>query len=125
MTPLNDMQLRKQLFEKLDLGEHARDVQQLFDLVPRMFTKTTESAYTQPMVLGGFDEQPESIELVRIIDLNAQETPVACGSMVHYVWKPQRGGAQITSIDGLTPSPSTKYRFTFRLTFPARQQGVI
>jgi len=125
MTLNRNTQLRKQLFDAKDLGEHARDAQHAFDSQSRSVTKTIEAFYTEPMVLGVGSEEPENIELARIINLNAQETPVSCGSMVHYNWKPELGGAQITSIDGLTPSVTTKYRFKFRVWFPARSQGVL
>lgn len=115
-------QLRKQLFDKQDLGDHARDTQGSFDQLPRFITKRFDEFYKEPMVLASPIEglEPESIELTRVINLNAAETPVLCGQMVHYAWKPQQGGAVVTSIDGLTPSSTVRYRFTFRFTFTAK-----
>jgi hypothetical protein len=117
-------QLRKQLFAKQDLGDHARDTQRAFDTIPRFVTRYVDGYYTEPMVLGSpvAGEEPESIELTRITSLVAPEQPVLCGSMVHYVWKPQNNGCVVTSIDGLSPSTSVKYRFKFRFTYPAKGQ---
>jgi len=115
-------QLRKQLFDQRDLGDHARDTQGSLDQIPRMMTKRFDEFYKEPMVLASPIEglEPESIELTRVVNLSAAETPVLCGSMIHYAWKPQLGGAVVTSIDGLTPSTTVKYRFTFRFTFTAK-----
>jgi hypothetical protein len=115
-------QLRKQIFDKQDLGEHARDTQRSFDTIPRFISKKLEAYYTEPMALGSpiANIEPEDIELRRITSLVSSETPVLCGSMVHFNWKPQNGGAIVTSIDGLSPSTTTKYRFVFRFTYPAK-----
>lgn len=124
--PAPNTQLRKQLFSDRDEGESARDTQNSFDTVPRMITKRFDSYYKEPMALGSPlpNQQPESIELVRIINLNAQETPVLCGQMVHFKWQPQQGGAVVTSIDGLSPSSTVPYRFWFRFTYTA-QAGMV
>lgn len=118
----DNTQLRKQLFPKQDLGDHARDVQGALDTIPRFVDRTLEAFYTEPMALGSpiAGKQPQSIELTRITSLSTPETPVLCGSMVHFVWKPQNAGAQVTSIDGLTPSTAVKYRFVFRFTYAAK-----
>jgi hypothetical protein len=120
--PAQNTQLRKQIFGKQDLGDHARDTQQALNTIPRFFTQTLEAYYAEPMVLGSpvAGVEPESVELVRITSIVTPEQPVLCGSMVHYTWKPQNNGCQVTSIDGLTPSNTIKYRFTFRFSFPAK-----
>ena len=122
----DNTQLRKQLFDKRDLGEHARDTQGAFDTIPRFVPKTLEAYYTEPMALGSpiANIEPDSIRLERIVNLNQPETPVLCGSMVHYNWKPQNGGAIVTSIDGLTPSTSIKYRFKFEFKYAAKASAV-
>lgn len=118
----DNTQLRKQIFTKQDLGDHARDTQHAFDTIPQFLTKQLDAFYTEPMALGSPvpNVEPESIELTRITSLVKPETPVLCGSMVHYTWKPQNGGAVVTSIDGLSPSTSIKYRFNFRFTYTAK-----
>lgn len=118
----NNTQLRKQIFDKPDLAEHARDTQRALSSIPRFLSKTLEAFYTEPMAIGSpiADIEPDSIELVRITSLVTPEKPVLCGDMVHYVWKPQNGGALVTSIDGLTPSTSIKYRFRFRFEYAAK-----
>jgi len=111
-------QLRRQAFDDdRNLGEHSRDVREALDTIPRFIYRTFERYYAEPMIIGNLTEEPLTIVLERVVNLNAAETPVLCGSMVHYVWKPQLGGARVTSIDGLTPSTSVKYRFVFRLSF--------
>jgi hypothetical protein len=112
-------QLRKQLWGKRDQTEQAGDIQGAFNAAPRIVTKTFIAAYTEPMVIGGITEQPENIILTRVVTTYRSEIPVLCGSMCHFAWKPELGGAQITSIDGLTPAPGVTYEFTFWLTFPA------
>lgn len=115
-------QLRKQIFDKQDLGDQARDSQRAFDTIPRFISRTLDAYYAEPMALGSpsANIEPLSIRLDRIISLVTPETPVLCGSMVHYVWKPQNGGAIVTSIDGLTPSTAIKYRFVFEFKYAAK-----
>ena len=119
---VDNTQLRKQLFDKQDLGDHARDTQRNFDTIPRTVSKTFTQYYTEPMTLGSplVGVEPESIRLARIISVLAPEQPVPCGDMVHYVWKPELNGCVVTSIDGLTPSTTIKYRFVFDFKFPAK-----
>jgi hypothetical protein len=118
----DNTQLRKQIFPKQDLGDHARDTQRSFDTIPRVIEKTLDAYYTEPMALGSpiANIKPSSIKLTHIESLVTPETPVLCGGMVHFNWKPQNGGAIVTSIDGLTPSTSTKYRFVFEFSYPAK-----
>ena len=120
----DNTQLRKQIFDKQDLGEHARDVQQSLDTVARFVPKELETFYTEPMALGSpiANIEPKSIKLTRIVSLVKPETPVLCGELVHFNWKPQNGGAVVTSIDGLTPSTSIKYRMRFEFEYPAKGQ---
>jgi hypothetical protein len=120
----DNTQLRKQIFDKQDLGEHARDVQQSLDTIPRFVPKELETFYTEPMALGSpiANIEPKSIKLTRIVSLVKPETPVLCGELVHFNWKPQNGGAIVTSIDGLTPSTSIKYRMRFEFEYPAKGQ---
>jgi len=114
-------QLRKRLFkpEQADLGDHARDVQDIINKVPVVEHRVVETTYTEPMTLAA-KEEPFCIELVRIANLRAIEQPVtACTGMVHYVWRPQLGGAQITNIGGLgvASNAGTPYRFSYRITY--------
>lgn len=120
----DNTQLRKQIFDKQDLGEHARDVQQSLDTVARFVPKELETFYTEPMALGSpiANIEPKCIKLTRIVSLVKPETPVLCGELVHFNWKPQNGGAIVTSIDGLTPSTSIKYRMRFEFEYPAKGQ---
>jgi hypothetical protein len=120
---LSRMTLRKMVWSNRDVGELARDVQDVLDTIPRVIHRTFEGLYTEPMLLGNLSEKPDAIELIHIESLVATETPVLCGSLVHFVWKPQSGGVRITSIDGLTPSTTIKYRFVFRLSFASAQGG--
>lgn len=124
--PLPNTQLRKVLFADRNEGESARDTQQSLDTVARRITKRFDTFYTEPLTIGSplVNQQPEAIVLVRILNLNAPEQPVLCGSMVHWVWKPQNGGAVVTSIDGLSPSTSIKYRFYFEFSYTA-QAGMV
>lgn len=113
-------QLRHQLIADQVVGELARDVQKIFDLINPVAYKRFRSFYGEPMALGVFSEPPLCIELVRITKVVQAELPEKCGGMVHYTYKPKKGGAVVTSIDGLTPTnPRTEYDFVFRVTFEA------
>ena len=109
------MRLRKLLFKDSDLGEHARDVQRLFDQVPDCEYRTFQGTYVVGMILGSLATSPRCIELVRCVGQNPS-TPTGHGTAVEWVWRPELGGCQITKIDGLTASASTQYVFTFRVT---------
>jgi hypothetical protein len=113
-------QLRKQFFRDREQGEHARDVQAALSSTQHTESKAFEAFYAEPMFVASplAGQAPESIECTRCVSVVNTETPVAFGSAVNFVWLPQRGGCQITSIDGLTPSNMTKYRFTLRFTYP-------
>ena len=115
--------IRYQLSSDPRLGEQFRDAQQALDNVPSMIERSVEMLYSEPMVLGGFDRNPSSIEATRVVDMAAQETPViGAGGVAHFVWKPRNGGAVITSINGMTAAGNggKRYRFVFRITFSAR-----
>lgn len=111
------IRIRFQLPDDKAQAENFRDIQRAFDAIPIVLLRKIEVEYGEPLVLGNLDNEPDAIELIRVIDLDAPETPVLTGGMCHYVWRPDRGGAQITSIDGMTGRK--KYRFTFRLTYAA------
>jgi len=111
--------LRRQLLEDQAMGELARDTQRVFDLINPVIYKEFREYYKEPMVLGVFSEAPLCIEMVRITSVVQAEIPVPCGGLVHYVYKPAKGGAIITSIDGLSPTPRTEYDFVFKITFKA------
>lgn len=102
-----------------ELAQHARDVQEIFNKVPVVEHRVVETTYTEPMTLSA-SEEPFCIELVRIANLRAPEIPVsACYGFVHYVWRPQLGGAQITKIGGMdvATNAGTPYRFSYRITY--------
>lgn len=121
--PLNPNQtIRRQFLGDAATGENFRDVQGHIDSQHRVTIRVVENIYNEPMTLGNLVAPPDAIELIRIIDLSAQETPVKCGSLVHFVWAPQQGGARVTSIDGLsqTLNGGKRYRFTFRFTYQSQ-----
>lgn len=114
-------QIPKRIFkpEEAELGNHARSMQDILNKVPVVEHRVVETTYGEPMTLQA-KEEPFSIELVRIQNLRAPETPVtACYGFVHYVWRPQRGGAQITNIGGFTVAANAgiPYRFSYRITY--------
>lgn len=114
-------QIGRRIFkpELQELGQHARDVQEIFDGIPIVELRTIEALYAEPMTLTAAEE-PFCIELVRIASTLALEQPVsACFGMVHYVWRPQLGGAQIMKIGGMSvgTNGTTKYRFFYRITY--------
>ncbi len=111
--------IRQTLIDDQTVGDLARDLQKIFDLINPVAYKTFTTFYTEPMTLGVFVEAPLSIELVRITPVVQTELPVKCGGLCHYVYKPQKGGAIITSIDGLSPLPRAEYNFVFKITFEA------
>ncbi|HKZ83152.1 MAG TPA: hypothetical protein VJ793_05795 [Anaerolineae bacterium] len=77
---------------------------------PRVFT----SLYTEPMQLGALRVAPIAILCGRVQSVNGPEVPVsAAGALVHFVWEGVERGARITKIQGMTPSATEQYRFTF------------
>lgn len=105
--------------DQVELGGHVRAVQEIFDRVPVVEHRVIEALYDEPMPLSAVEE-PFGVELVRIQNLQAPETPVnACYGFVHYVWKPLKGGALITKIGGMdvATNGTTKYRFSYRITY--------
>lgn len=118
MTTLaNDPKLRRQVWPSRGAKEQAGDIQVALDRIPLTLLRTFEDFYSEPLVIGQLVREPAGVELLRIISLVAPETAVITSSNCSYVWKPQLGGIQILSINGLAPSTTIKYRFTFRLTF--------
>jgi hypothetical protein len=112
--------LAQTLIQDPTVGKLAQDTQKIFNLINPVSYKEFQREYTEPMALGVFSEPPLCIELVRVTSVAQTEQPVRSGGMVHYVYKPQKGGAIITSIDGFTPTtPRTFYNFVFRITFRA------
>jgi hypothetical protein len=94
------------------LGEGFRDVDdQNRALVPG-YPRALEQVYTEPMYLSLPAEPSVGIALLRIRKVGDEETPVLCGSMVHFWWDGVQSRAVITSIDGLTPDGSS-YKFSF------------
>lgn len=115
------IRIRHQMTGSPELGEQFRDIQRALDAIPITLLRKIETQYAVPLVLGNLMNEPDAVELIRIIDLNAPESPVTCGSLCHYVWRPDRGGVQIMAIDGMTLAAhgGKSYRFTFRLTYAA------
>jgi len=116
------LRMRQRFFSKDQdqLGQVARDVQELLGTIPVVQLKIVESVYKEPLAIGAIDQEPFGLELVRIVNLYAPKTPVsACTGIVHWVWIPEAGGASITQIGGLTPAANgqIQYRFYFRITF--------
>ena len=112
--------LKQRYFDKDNVaGVVARNVQELLDQMPVMEQKTIEQFYAEPLVIGGLREEPFCIECVRVVNLFAPQKPVACGGMCHFYWLPQLSGAQINSIDGMSPvtDGATRFRFYFRITY--------
>ena len=94
-------------------------MQGAFDTIPHVVLRKMELTYSEPMTLK-LRQRPEGIEVLRVVSLVAnQEIPVKCGTAVHYVWRPDVAGAQITSIDGMSMAlnGAKQYRFTFRITY--------
>lgn len=116
----NPQQLPYQLNKEFINGANQRATQNALMSMPRFVSMTLDSVYSEPMPLNVGAEQPESIELTRIQNTLSLEIPVLCGSMVHWSFRPDLGGAQILSIDGLSPGSGITYRFTFRITYKAQ-----
>jgi|SRR3982750_82488 len=119
MTVTTDPKLRRQVWPDRGQKEQAGDIQQALDRMPLVVLRTLESFYSEPLVIGQLTREPAGVELLRIISLVTPEQAVICSCNCSYVWKPQLGGLQILSINGLRPSTTIKYRMTFRLTFQA------
>lgn len=114
------IRVRQQMLQNPEFGELFRDIQRAFDSMPTELLRKIEMMYTEPLVLGHLEQEPESIELVRIIDLANQDTPVVnAGGICQFSWLPAEGGAHIKSINGLSLAANggKKYRLTFRLTY--------
>lgn len=115
-------QLTKRIGDAKDapVWQQARDVQTILNRIPVQEHRIVEEFYKEPSVLGGLQEEPFGIELVRIVNMFAPETPVtACTGFINFVWKPQQGGAVIPSLGGfsIASNGTTKYRFYYRITY--------
>lgn len=117
--PINPQQLPNAFNTDEINGANQRAVQLVLMSTPRFAFQLIESAYVEPMVINVGLEEPLSIELVRIVNKLTTD-PVLCGSMVHWMFLPQLGGAIVSSIDGLTSDPLSSYRMTFRITYKAQ-----
>jgi hypothetical protein len=98
----------------------TRDAQTLFQKIPVIEQRIVEEFYKEPSAMGGLQEEPFSIELVRIVNLlNAQTLVTACTGFVNFVWLPNNGGASIQNVGGLSVAANgaTKYRFYYRITY--------
>ena len=103
--------------DQSELGQLARDAQDIFRRIPVIEHRMFDSNYVEPMVIGQLAEEPFCIELVRLVNLSSPAvTPTAMSTLIYFTWLPSQGGAIINSIDGLTPG-LTKYRFFFRVTY--------
>jgi hypothetical protein len=114
------IRIRQQLLKDPDLAEQFRDVQRALDSIPTVLIRKIEVDYQEPLVIGNLTNEPDAIECIRLIDLLSQETTVlGAGGVCHYVWRPDRGGAQIMSINGMSVAANggKRYRFTFRITY--------
>jgi hypothetical protein len=114
------IRIRQQLLKDPELAEQFRDVQRAFDSIPTMLIRKFELEYQEPLVIGNLTNEPDGIELIRIIDLGAPESPlVGVGGLCHWVWRPDRSGAQVMSIGGMSLPfhGGVRYRFTFRITY--------
>ena len=111
--------LRRQLFEDVSMGEHARDTQRALDSIPLTVVRTFEATFGPTVAVGGATRPPDAVEAIRVVDLASQETPTGAGGTCDFVWRSQQGGAVVTGIPGLTVAThgGRRYRFTFRLTF--------
>lgn len=111
--------IRQQLLSDAALGENFRDAQRGLDYVPLVTQRKIEMLYAEPLVLGNLPVMPESIEVMRVLDLSNQERPLHSGGLCHFVWRPKQGGAFIESVDGMSVpvNGGKKYRFTFRFSF--------
>lgn len=117
MTLVERKPLRQQLSINTQIGEQARDMQNALDTIPLMVTRKVTGMYREPIVLGALRAPPVAIEAIRVVD--ATETPVKCGGLCHFVYKPEQGGALINSIDGmsLALNGGKQYTFSFRITY--------
>lgn len=111
--------IRQQVSTDVGLGEQFRDAQQGQDVVPLTLLRRVTMNYTEPLAIGAMKQAPEGIEAMRVIDLSSQEAVLLAGSFCNFVWRPNKGGAVVTSIDGMSIAANggRRYRFTFRLTY--------
>jgi hypothetical protein len=93
-----------------DIGELARDLRAKLATIPRRRIVEFEGLYTEPMYVG-VESNPKALACLRVRNKAAQEAPVLCGQMVHWVW--DSGRAKINSIDGMSPGSGLTYMFTF------------
>lgn len=123
MAQLQGKQLRfRQRYfanDQTELGEFARDTQELVGRIPQIELRITEQQYMEPMTLGNMTQEPFCIELVRVTNLLAPQTPQQCGGMVHYTWLPAQNGCVIASIDGMSTLTDRipNFRFYWRISY--------
>lgn len=97
-----------------ELGELKRDLARALAAVPKFTKRKLDSQYTEPMYLA-FDHVPEGVWLLSCIDQQFQERPenVLTGGMVHWTYEGGKQRIRINSVDGLSPSNTRTFRFTF------------
>lgn len=106
--------IKRRLYKDADLAEFARNVCDAFDGLPALEIKEFDAPYTEPLYLGA-DSEPKILFCGRIRALTALETPLLTGGLTHFVWEGSKSRLRVNSIDGMTPTPGTLYRFTFLL----------
>ena len=108
--------LRKTLWSDRPLDQQAKDLRAIFRGIPQTEIREHEGFYQTGLTLRlEAGAQPIAIELVRCVDADAPDSPVANGSAVSF--RRVQQGAEITRIDGLTPDTTAKYKLTFRITY--------
>lgn len=106
--------IRKRLFDLRDIGELARDVQNVFDRIPSVDTRDFVDLYRAGMMLGKVPKEPTEIRMARVLLASSPETVVTPGH-VHFTYLGADEGARINEIAGLTEG--TRYRFVFVVTY--------
>jgi hypothetical protein len=95
------------------LGENFRDTDDAKRASAVVYRIEEIGPYTEPMFLTLPSEPQGGIVLARIRKFPDDGLPVVGGGMVHFDWDSSANRARIKSIDGLTPSPTQKYTFSF------------
>lgn len=116
----NPQQLPYQTNSSAIDGANQRATQNVFMSQLRTETLPLDAAYVEPLAINTGGVEPQSMRLARIVNLLQPDKPVQCGELVHFIFNAAAGGVAITSVDGLTSDPASRYRMIFEINYKAQ-----
>ena len=102
--------IRKRIWKNAEVGDLARDVSNAFGKFVGLALVEFDAVYVEPLPIG-FTHEPKGCICIRVRSVDAPETPITCGALVHFVWI-QAAKRMNATIDGLSPGVG-RCRFIF------------